>query len=90
MRTLTQAVFPVREREGLGGGCVVLGLSWIETSILSVMILTVQIILIVFQPNNLGVGVVGLVDVTGLMTPTHNKQEFNQDIEYRYTHFFVL
>lgn len=35
-----------------------------------------------FQPNDLGVGVVGVVDAY-FLTPTHNKQEFSKDDKYK-------
>lgn len=38
---------------------------------------------ILFQANNMGVGVVGIIECN-FLKPTHNKQDFDYTNEYRY------
>lgn len=45
--------------------------------------LTLPLICLYFQANNLGVGVVGVIECDFLQ-PTHNKQDFDYTKAYRY------
>lgn len=48
-----------------------------------------EILFIIFQANNMGVGVVGIIECN-FLKPTHNKQDFDYTNEYRYvTHLFA-
>lgn len=42
-----------------------------------------EMLFIIFQANNMGVGVVGIIECN-FLKPTHNKQDFDYTNEYRY------